>query len=97
MVTEKVFETRIKKFLTAEECWFLKIWGGGFQKSGIPDLLICCNGYFVAVEIKSDKGVASDLQEYHIAEIKAAGGVGLILYPKDFEKFKTLIHELKER
>ena len=95
MSSEKSFETQIKKFLDAEGCWFLKVWGGGFQKSGIPDLLICCNGYFVAVEVKGDRGRASELQRYHLDQIKKAGGAGLILYPKDFDEFKTLIKKLK--
>lgn len=95
MISEKSFENKIKKFLKDEGCWFLKTWGGGYQRSGIPDLLICCNGYFLGVELKASNGKASELQLWNIEKIKESKGVGLILYPKDFEIFKDLIHKLK--
>ena len=97
MASEKSFETRIKNFLDEQGCYYLKVWGGGLQKSGIPDLLICCNGHFVAVEVKGGRGKPSELQLHNIECIKKSGGVGLVLYPKDFDGFKDLIHELKGR
>lgn len=95
MAAEKNFETRVKKFLKEQGCWVLKYWGGGrFTKAGIPDLLVCCNGHFLAVELKAPNGQASELQKYTIKEIEKAGGIALILYPKDFDKFKQLVIEL---
>ena len=94
---EKEFETKIKKFLDAQNCYYRKIWGGGFQVAGLPDLLICCNGFFVAVEIKSEKGKPTELQLHNIAEINNAGGLGLVLYPNQFNAFKRLILDLKQR
>ena len=86
---EKNFENKIKKFLKDQDCYFIKYWGGGqFTKSGVPDLLICCNGYFVAIEVKAENGKPSELQLYHQKKIKESGGKAYILYPKDFEQFK---------
>lgn len=93
---EKNFENRIKKFLKEQGCYFIKYWGGGqFTKSGIPDLLICCNGYFVAVEVKAENGKPSELQLWNIEEIKKAGGIAMVLYPNQFEEFKKIIFSLK--
>ena len=94
-MTEKAFETKIRKFLESEGCYCFKVWGGGMQKAGIPDLMVCCNGYFMALEIKGEKGKPSPLQLHHIEQIKKSNGVAVILYPKDFESFKTLIYRLK--
>lgn len=58
-------------------------------------MIICCNGYFIGLEVKASKGKPSELQNWNIDKIKQAGGIGLILYPKDFEKFKELIIKLK--
>lgn len=66
------------------------------QRSGIPDLLCCVNGYFVAIEVKASKGKPSELQLWNIKKIKEAGGIAMVLYPKDFEDFKKLILDLKE-
>lgn len=93
---EKQFENKVKQYLKEQDCWFIKYWGGGgYTKSGIPDLLVCCNGYFLGVEIKAENGRPSDLQRYHLAQITKSGGFGILLYPADFDNFKTLIKELK--
>jgi Holliday junction resolvase len=98
MAGEKLFENRVKKFLTDEGCWFIKYWAGAaYTKTGIPDLLICCNGYFVAAEVKSERGKPSKLQLWTIKRIQDAGGRALVLYPNGFEDFKTLIRGLKEK
>lgn len=97
MAGEKNFENRVKAFLKAQGCWFIKYWGGGqFTKAGIPDLLICCNGHFLAVELKASNGRPSPLQLHTIEEIKKAGGTALVLYPKDFDRFKELIFDLSK-
>ena len=95
MYSEKSFENRVKQFLKDEGCWTLKTWGGGMQRSGIPDLLICCNGYFLGVELKAEKGKPSELQKWNLEKIRDSGGIGLLLYPKDFDDFKILIKSLK--
>jgi len=96
MPSEKAFETKLKKFLESEGCYCFKVWGGGMQKAGIPDLMICANGCFIAVEVKSDTGKPSPLQLYQIAQINEAGGVGLVLYPKHFDEFKRFITTLNQ-
>lgn len=98
IAAEKNFENRIKQFLKEEGCYFIKYWGGGnYTKTGVPDLLICCNGHFVAVEVKGPKGRPSELQLWNIEQIRKAGGYADVLYPEDFESFKRFIKELKER
>lgn len=96
-MTEKQFETKVKQFLKSHNIWFTKIWGGGFQKAGIPDILACVNGRFVAIELKGSSGKPTELQKYNIKKINESNGVGIILYPKDFERFKKLILDLLRR
>lgn len=96
MAQEKRFETKIKKFLEDNECWCVKFFANNYTKRGIPDLLCCVNGYFVAIEVKAENGKPSELQYYHCNKIREAGGIALILYPKDFENFKNLVYGLKE-
>lgn len=98
MASEKQFENRVKKFLKDEGCWLVKYWAGAvFTKTGIPDLLVCCNGHFLAIELKASNGKPTDLQLWNIDQIRKAGGVGLILYPKDFNYLKELIQDLKRK
>ena len=94
-MTERDFQSKVLKFLKSQpKTWFFKVWGGGFQKSGIPDIICCINGWFIAVELKSSTGRPTALQEMNIRQINAAGGIGVILYPTGFEKFKQLVREV---
>lgn len=91
MGSEKLFENRLKKFLEDEGCWFVKFFANAYTKSGIPDLLVCCNGYFIGVEVKAPNGKPSVLQKRNIREIYESGGIGVVLYPDQFDQFKELI------
>ncbi len=107
MAAEKNFENRVKNWLEKEGVypagtpiqkiihpvcgWYFKVWGGGFQKAGIPDLIVCVNGVFFGVELKSETGRPTELQKKNVQLINQANGVGLILYPEGFEQFKEIV------
>lgn len=91
MAQEKQFENKIKEFLKEKNIWFVKYFANAFTKSGIPDILACVNGKFVAIEVKAENGKPSELQLYQQKKIKESGGKAYILYPKDFEQFKKEI------
>ena len=96
MAAEKNFENKVKRYLKEQGCYFIKYWGGAaYTKSGVPDLLVCCNGHFVGIEVKAEKGKPSELQIYNLRQIDESGGYAILLYPKDFEKFKAFIEHLK--
>ena len=62
-------------------------------KSGTPDRLLCINGFFVALEVKTDEGEPSKIQLLKLAKIKRAGGKAYIVTPSNWI---TVIEELKE-
>ena len=94
-MTEKQFENKVKAFLKEQGCYFIKYWGGGqFTKAGVPDLLICCDGHFLGVELKASGGKPTELQLHHLDQIRKAGGIGILLYPKGFDRFKQKIIEM---
>lgn len=94
MAAEKTFENKIKKYLSENNIWHVKYFANGFTKSGIPDILACCNGHFLAIEVKAENGRPSELQLHHIEKIKQSGGYAVIVKPSQFEELKELIQEL---
>ena len=94
MAQEKQFEMKIREFLKEHGCWVVKYFGNSFSQNGIPDLLCCVNGRFVAIEVKAENGKPTKLQEVTVRKIKDAGGIAMILYPEQFESFKGLILSL---
>mgnify|MGYP002518193168 CR=1 FL=1 len=97
MAAEKNFENKIKKYLDSQGCWYVKYFANRMTKSGIPDILACVNGYFLAIEVKAERGKPSPLQIHHRSKIREAGGMSIILYPDQFEDFKLLVNDLIKR
>lgn len=91
---EKLFERKIREYLESRGHWVVKYFANGYTKSGIPDLLACVNGRFVAIEVKGDGGNVSLLQVYTIGKIKDSGGIAMVVYPSGFEKFCKRIEEV---
>jgi hypothetical protein len=87
-----------KQDMPVKPCgYFEKRWGGGkYTKSGMPDMHIVVNSISVEVELKAPNGKPSELQIQKINQIDDAGCIGLVLYPKDFEKFKKIILLIKK-
>ena len=53
-------------------CW--KEHGGMYGMAGIPDIIACVDGRFVAFEVKTETGRLSRLQEATLGRIRNAGG-----------------------
>lgn len=94
--SEKQFEQQVKAFLREQKCWTLKTWSNGIQREGVPDLLVCCNGYFLGIELKTETGKATELQKWNIRKIRDAGGFACVLRPSQFEAFKEMIIRINE-
>lgn len=107
MAGEKNFENQIKRYLQSVGVYPLgtakykmtvspvgyyeKRHGSVFTKSGLPDMHICINGKSIEAEIKAENGKPKELQLFMIEQINDAGGCGVIVYPRHFEKFKALV------
>lgn len=96
MAREKIFETRIKRYIESHGGWQVKFFANSYTKAGVPDILSCINGYFVAIEVKSDRGTPSELQLHTIRQIRAAGGFAFVLYPSGYNTFKQFINDLNK-
>ena len=75
---EKTITNQILKYLKSEpECFAFKEHGGIYGVSGIPDIICCYKGKFMAFEVKTEKGKLSKLQEITIKRINEAGGMAV--------------------
>ena len=62
---------------------------------GTSDLHVCCNSYFIALELKKDlKSEISKLQIFKLKKVYAAGGVALIVSPETWELIYDRIKSL---
>lgn len=96
---ESYFQKKIMKYLeglksSGEDIFFWKEQAGPYQRKGIPDIIVCLKGNFIALEVKRPYiGRPSPLQNETIGKIKAAGGkAALVSTAGDVKKlFEELI------
>lgn len=76
---EGAVKAKVKKMLDAYECYHFSPMTGGYGNSGIPDIIACYNGKFIAIECKAGKGKTTALQEKNLEAIRTAGGAALVI------------------
>lgn len=83
MVLESALYRSIRKKLKKEygkELWFFKTHGSADQVRGLPDMIGCYKGRFIAMELKKPGGHATDLQAFTMEQIEAAGGYATTIH-----------------
>lgn len=58
---------------------------------GIPDIIICRNGLFIAIELKYKSGQPTKMQLKRIEQIRDAGGIAGVCWT--LQQVKDLLHK----
>lgn len=67
----------IMNTLRAEGWFCFKVHGGAMMMSGLPDVIVCAEGYFIGLETKHDdtREGTSVTQDLRRDQIREAGGI----------------------
>lgn len=82
-MSEAAFSVKVQKWLRAHGCWVVKYHASAYTPKGVPDLIVCCAGQFIGLELKAGTSL-SDWQCWQGDRIKEAGGLWYKLEPADF-------------
>ena len=94
-VKEADLITTIKKYLaTLPETFAWKEHGGQYGTAGIPDIIVCHRGRFIALESKAGKNQPTKRQAVTIEQIRKAGGTAAVV--RSVADVKTIISELED-
>jgi Holliday junction resolvase len=63
-------------------------------RAGVPDIIACFKGHFLAIEAKAGKNKPTALQEREIANIQKAGGLAMVLNEDNLDLLEFLINHL---
>ena len=77
---------------TVPGCFAWKEHGGMYGTAGIPDIICCMGGRFLAFEVKTQTGKVTKLQESTMRKIIAAGGTALVV--RSVDEVKAVIGPL---
>lgn len=86
---EKAFED----LKTLKKTWFYK--SQELTRRGIPDVILCVNGFFCAIELKVDAEL-EPLQIYNLEKIKDCNGFAIEATPKNWKEVFRYLQKLEE-
>ena len=74
MAEKNIVIAILRHLKTVPNCFCWKEHGGMYGTAGIPDIICCIDGRFVAFEVKTPSGKLTKLQEITIQRINDANG-----------------------
>ena len=78
------------------DCYIYVTHIGQYGKRGVPDLVMCIEGLFVCVEVKTIKGKLTALQSLEIRRIEKAKGIAVVIYGRNKDALKELYETIEE-
>lgn len=85
MTPEAHCKKRVRDILDTNGVYHFMPFGAGAGRSGIPDIICCVNGFFLAIECKAGKGKTTALQDRELGRIRTAGGTAIVVHDTDDE------------
>lgn len=76
MPPEERLKISVLKFLRERGGFFEKTHGNDMTRNGMPDIVGCYRGQYVAIELKAKGKKPTDIQLRVLKEIRRAGGIG---------------------
>ena len=67
---------------------------GGYGRSGVPDIVCCYRGVFVAIECKAGSNKPTPLQEAEMAKIRQAHGFVLVGNETNLADVTTMLERI---
>lgn len=79
MTSEAKVKKRVREMLDKLGIYHFSPPGMGLGRAGIPDIIACYNGHFVAIECKAGTNKPTPLQERELNRIMNAGGEAFVV------------------
>jgi Holliday junction resolvase len=67
---------------------------GGYGRSGVPDIVCCYRGVFVAIECKAGSNKPTPLQEAEMQKIRQAQGFVLVVNETNIQDVEVLLKDI---
>ena len=92
MLEREIVAAILRHLKTMPHCFVWKTHGGMYSTAGIPDIIACMGGRFVALEVKQPGGKPTRLQEITLGKIREAGGIAAVVTSVEEAK-QTLVEK----
>lgn len=93
---EKKVKDKVVGILKEEEVYYFFPATHGFGRSGVPDIVCCVNGHFLAVEVKAGTNKPTALQVREIEAVRRSNGVAIVVNEENWDMVRALVRKMKE-
>jgi Holliday junction resolvase len=94
---EKKVKDKVVSVLKDEGAYYFFPATHGYGRSGVPDIIACVNGRFLAIECKAGGGKLTALQVREIKRILACNGEAIIANESNLDLVRQLVRELSSK
>lgn len=91
---EKKVKNKVVALLKHYGAYYFYPVTGGYGMSGVPDIVGCLNGRFIAIECKAGKNKPTELQQQNLGRIKGCGGYALVINEDNLHELEKAILEI---
>lgn len=84
----------VVKLLNKYNAYYFFPPANGYGRSGIPDIVCCVKGNFLAIECKAGKNTTTALQDREINRIRAAKGYAMVANEHNIDLLEQVLKEL---
>jgi Holliday junction resolvase len=95
LTPEGKVKAKVVKILRDEGVYYFFPATHGYGRSGVPDIICCVAGKFLAIECKAGGNKPTALQVREIETIRQAGGVAVVTDETNWDDIRELIRSLR--
>jgi len=95
MTPEAKVKKQVTKILNELGAYYFFPATHGYGRAGIPDIIVCFDGRFIAIECKAENGKLTKLQQNELDKIYEHGGGAFVISPAELPMLKTKLLMLK--
>ena len=94
---ENLVKKKVKAILDELKVYHFSPMQNGMGRAGIPDIIGCFDGCFIAIECKAGKGTTTALQERELTRIQNAGGYALVVNEKNINQVQEITEWIRNK
>ena len=94
MTPEAKVKASVVKLLKKHEIYHFFPATHGFGRSGVPDIICCMHGLFVAIECKAGAGKTTALQDRELKRISDARGVTFVVNENNQKSLEIFVEQM---
>jgi Holliday junction resolvase len=91
MTPEAKVKKKVVAILNEAGAYYFYPVTGGYGRSGVPDIIACYKGMFIAIECKAGNNKPTPLQNKNLKEIADAGGIAKVINEDNIHEVKRVL------